>query len=205
MAQLRKLESGGGQSHIDQFYRGNGCNDPAQSINQQIPLQQPSVASMRISEAGNMVDLDSNPTKLIEIVETGKKMLMNRGSLTTLSIANNVAKYFAIIPAAFGSTYPQLAALNIMRLATPNSAILSTVIFNALIIVALIPLAIKGVKYRDTDRVRGPRPISGLWSARPAYPRYKFREASCTGSRVPKPRCPRRRILPRYPFKTARP
>jgi K+-transporting ATPase ATPase B chain len=92
-------------------------------------------------EAGNMVDLDSNPTKLIEIVETGKQMLMTRGSLTTFSIANDVAKYFAIIPAAFVSTYPQLGALNVMHLASPASAILSAVIFNALIIVALIPLA----------------------------------------------------------------
>ncbi len=95
-----------------------------------------------------MVDLDSNPTKLIEIVETGKQMLMTRGALTTFSIANDVAKYFAIIPAAFVSTYPALAALNVMHLATPASAILSAVIFNALIIVALIPLALKGVKYR---------------------------------------------------------
>ena len=95
-----------------------------------------------------MVDLDSNPTKLIEVVETGKQMLMTRGSLTTFSIANDVAKYFAIIPAAFATTYPQLNALNIMQLSTPNSAILSAVIFNALIIVALIPLALKGVKYR---------------------------------------------------------
>ena len=94
------------------------------------------------------VDLDSNPTKLIEIVETGKQMLMTRGALTTFSIANDVAKYFAIIPAAFAVTYPELSALNIMHLATPNSAILSAVIFNALIIVVLIPLAIKGVKYR---------------------------------------------------------
>jgi potassium-transporting ATPase ATP-binding subunit len=99
-------------------------------------------------EAGNMVDLDSNPTKLIEVVETGKQMLMTRGSLTTFSIANDVAKYFAIIPAAFATTYPQLDALNIMRLASPFSAILAAVIFNALIIVALIPLALKGVKYR---------------------------------------------------------
>ena len=95
-----------------------------------------------------MVDLDSNPTKLIEIVETGKQMLMTRGSLTTFSIANDVAKYFAIIPAAFVATYPQLGALNVMRLASPSSAILSAVIFNALIIVALIPLALKGVPYR---------------------------------------------------------
>jgi K+-transporting ATPase ATPase B chain len=99
-------------------------------------------------EAGNMVDLDSNPTKLLEIVETGKQLLMTRGSLTTFSIANDVAKYFAIIPAMFVTTYPQLAALNVMGLASPNSAILSAVIFNALVIVFLIPLALKGVAYR---------------------------------------------------------
>ncbi len=95
-----------------------------------------------------MVDLDSNPTKLIEIVEIGKQLLITRGSLTTFSIANDVAKYFAIIPAAFATTYPQLNALNVMHLATPASAILSAVIFNALIIIALIPLALKGVQYR---------------------------------------------------------
>ena len=95
-----------------------------------------------------MIDLESNPTKLIEIVEIGKQLLMTRGALTTFSIANDVAKYFAIIPAAFASTYPQLGLLNFMRLATPESAILSAVIFNALIIVALIPLALKGVPYR---------------------------------------------------------
>ena len=95
-----------------------------------------------------MVDLDSNPTKLIEVVETGKQMLMTRGSLTTFSIANDVAKYFAIIPAVFATTYPQLNALNLMELTSPFSAILSAVIFNALIIVALIPLALKGVRYR---------------------------------------------------------
>jgi K+-transporting ATPase ATPase B chain len=95
-----------------------------------------------------MVDLDSNPTKLIEIVEIGKQLLMTRGALTTFSIANDVAKYFAIIPAMFILAFPQLAALNVMRLATPESAILSAVIFNALIIVALIPLALKGVAYK---------------------------------------------------------
>jgi K+-transporting ATPase ATPase B chain len=95
-----------------------------------------------------MVDLDSNPTKLIEVVETGKQMLMTRGALTTFSIANDVAKYFAIIPAAFAATCPQLNALNVMALATPQSAILSAVIFNALIIIALIPLALRGVRYR---------------------------------------------------------
>ena len=99
-------------------------------------------------EAGNMVDLDSNPTKLLEVVETGKQLLMTRGSLTTFSIANDVAKYFAIIPAAFATTYPALETLNIMHLATPQSAILSAVIFNALIIIVLIPLALRGVRYR---------------------------------------------------------
>jgi K+-transporting ATPase ATPase B chain len=95
-----------------------------------------------------MVDLDSNPTKLIEIVEIGKQLLMTRGSLTTFSIANDVAKYFAIIPAMFQVTFPVLKTLNIMRLATPQSAILSAVIFNALVIIALIPLALRGVQYK---------------------------------------------------------
>jgi potassium-transporting ATPase ATP-binding subunit len=99
-------------------------------------------------EAGNMVDLDSNPTKLIEIVEIGKQLLMTRGALTTFSIANDIAKYFAIIPAAFAVTYPSLRTLNVMRLASPNSAILSAVIFNALVIVVLIPLALRGITYR---------------------------------------------------------
>ena len=99
-------------------------------------------------EAGNMVDLDSNPTKLIEIVEIGKQMLMTRGALTTFSIANDVAKYFAIIPAMLIGAFPVIAPLNIMRLVSPQSAILSAVIFNALIIVALIPLALRGVHFR---------------------------------------------------------
>jgi K+-transporting ATPase ATPase B chain len=98
-------------------------------------------------EAGNMVDLDSDPTKLIEIVEIGKQLLITRGSLTTFSIANDVSKYFAILPAIFVATYPQLQALNIMRLGSPHSAILSAVIFNALVIIALVPLALRGVKF----------------------------------------------------------
>jgi potassium-transporting ATPase ATP-binding subunit len=104
--------------------------------------------TMAAREAGNMVDLDSDPTKLIEIVEIGKQLLMTRGALTTFSIANDVAKYFAIIPAMFLAFYPQLQALNVMGLQTPESAILSAIIFNALIIIALIPLALRGVKYR---------------------------------------------------------
>ena len=95
-----------------------------------------------------MIDLDSNPTKLLEVVETGKQMLMTRGALTTFSLANDVAKYFAIIPAMFAVIYPPLMALNVMGLASPQSAILSAIIFNALIIIALIPLALKGVRYR---------------------------------------------------------
>jgi K+-transporting ATPase ATPase B chain len=99
-------------------------------------------------EAGNMVDLDSNPTKLLEVVEVGKQLLMTRGSLTTFSIANDVAKYFAILPAMFMGVFPEIAPLNVMRLASPWSAVLSAVIFNALIIIALVPLALRGVKYR---------------------------------------------------------
>jgi K+-transporting ATPase ATPase B chain len=99
-------------------------------------------------EAGNMVDLDSNPTKLIEIVEIGKQLLITRGALTTFSIANDVAKYFAIIPAMFVATYPELDRLNVMNLSSPQSAILSAVIFNAVIIVLLVPLSLRGVRYR---------------------------------------------------------
>ncbi len=104
--------------------------------------------TMAAKEAGNMVDLDSNPTKLIEVVAIGKQLLITRGALTTFSIANDVAKYVAIIPAMFMATYPALAALNIMGLHTPQSAVLSAVIFNALIIVALVPLSLRGVGYR---------------------------------------------------------
>ncbi len=126
---------------------GDGTND-APALAQADVAVAMNTGTQAAKEAGNMVDLDSNPTKLIEIVEIGKQMLMTRGSLTTFSIANDVSKYFAIIPAAFATTYPALNALNVMHLATPASAIMSAVIFNALIIVLLIPLALKGVKYR---------------------------------------------------------
>ncbi len=126
---------------------GDGTNDAPALAQADVAVAMNS-GTQAAKEAGNMVDLDSNPTKLIEIVEVGKQLLITRGSLTTFSIANDVAKYFAIIPAAFATTYPQLALLDVMRLTSPNSAILSAVIFNALIIVLLIPLALKGVKYR---------------------------------------------------------
>jgi K+-transporting ATPase ATPase B chain len=126
---------------------GDGTNDAPALAQADVAVVMNS-GTQAAKEAGNMVDLDSNPTKLIEIVEIGKQLLMTRGALTTFSIANDVAKYFAIIPAAFASTYPVLDTLNVMGLATPNSAILSAVIFNALIIPALIPLALRGVKYR---------------------------------------------------------
>jgi len=126
---------------------GDGTND-APALAQADVAVAMNTGTQAAKEAGNMIDLDSNPTKLIEVVETGKQMLMTRGALTTFSIANDIAKYFAIIPAAFVSTYPQLAVLNVMHLATAQSAILSAVIFNALIIVVLIPLALTGVRYR---------------------------------------------------------
>jgi len=128
---------------------GDGTNDAPALAQADVGVAMQS-GTMAAREAGNMVDLDSDPTKLIEIVGIGKQLLMTRGALTTFSIANDVAKYFAIIPAMFLVIYPNLQALNIMRLATPESAILSAIIFNALIIIALIPLSLKGVTYKPS-------------------------------------------------------
>jgi K+-transporting ATPase ATPase B chain len=132
---------------------GDGTNDSPALAQADVAVAMNS-GTQAAKEAGNMVDLDSNPTKLIEIVEIGKQLLITRGALTTFSLANDVAKYFAIIPAAFAGTYPVLDKLNVMHLATPSSAILAAVIFNALIIVLLIPLALRGVKYRAVGAAR---------------------------------------------------
>jgi len=139
---------------------GDGTNDAPALAQADVGVAM-NTGTQAAREAGNMVDLDSNPTKLIEVVEIGKQLLMTRGALTTFSIANDVAKYFAIIPAMFVAFYPQLQAFNIMGLSTPTSAILSAIIFNALIIIALIPLALKGVKYRPIGA--GPLLVRNLW------------------------------------------
>jgi K+-transporting ATPase ATPase B chain len=146
MALIRREQAGGKLVAMT----GDGTNDAPALAQADVGVAMNS-GTQSAKEAGNMIDLDSNPTKLIEVVEIGKQLLMTRGSLTTFSIANDVAKYFAIIPAMFVVTYPALQTLNVMRLHSPQSAILASVIFNALIIIALIPLALRGVRYRPAS------------------------------------------------------
>jgi potassium-transporting ATPase ATP-binding subunit len=143
---LRRIREEQAAGHLVAM-TGDGTNDAPALAQADVGVAM-NTGTQAAREAGNMVDLDSNPTKLIEVVEIGKQLLMTRGSLTTFSIANDIAKYFAIIPALLMATFPAIAPLNIMGLASPQSAILSAVIFNALVIILLIPLALKGVPYR---------------------------------------------------------
>ena len=160
---------------------GDGTNDAPALAQADVGVAM-NTGTQAAKEAGNMVDLDSNPTKLIEIVEIGKQLLITRGSLTTFSIANDVAKYFAIIPAMFAGAFPELDRLNVMDLSSPRTAILSAVIFNALIIVALIPLALRGVKLRAARRRRAPAPQPARLRRSAASSRRSSASSSSTSS-----------------------
>ena len=165
---------------------GDGTNDAPALAQADVGVAM-NTGTTAAKEAGNMVDLDSDPTKLLDVVEIGKQLLITRGALTTFSVANDVAKYFAILPAMFVVAFPQLDVLNVMRLSSPESAILSAVVFNALVIVALIPLALRGVRYRPAVRRRAAAPQPARLRARRAD-RAVRRHQAPRPRRLPRPR-----------------